>query len=378
MPVVVNELARRGLRLPVLVGGAAINRKFGRRILFLEDSQQPYEPGVFYCKDAFEGLAVMDKLVVPETREAFVSEVVEEAYAELGKPAPTRRERRAGTRTVAPAPRIPAPPFWGAKTILDMPLEIVLKYLHKPELYRLSWGATNTHGAEWTALEAEFEARLARMSRDALRDGTLRPQAVYGYFPCNSDGDDLIIWDWQPFAAANGHVPERREIARFAFPRQPYGDFLCISDYFAPTDGGQVDTVALQVVTVGEAATEHFDRLQNANEYSEAYFFHGLAVQAAEATANYVNRQVVNKGLDIPAGQGKRYSWGYPACPDLSDHATVLRLLPQAADVLGLRLTESYQWIPEQSTAAIVVHHPAATYFSVGVDRVAQIVESEA
>ncbi len=377
MPLIVNELARRELSFPVLVGGAAINRKFGRRILFLEDTGEPYAPGVFYCKDAFEGLAVMDKLTNPLERGDFVGQIIAEAYEELGKPVPPRRrEAPRAASAVRPAPAIPRPPFWGPRTIREMPLEIVFKYLHKPELYRLSWGAKNAQGEEWARLEAEFEARLARMTREALRERTLRPQAVYGYFPCNRDGDDLIIWDWRPFAALDGtlEAAPRREIARFRFPRQPGGEYLCISDYFAPLDGGQVDTVALQVVTVGEVATEAFDRLQAADRYSEAYFFHGLAVQTAEATANYVNRQVINRELGIPPGQGKRYSWGYPACPDLEDHQTVFRLLPAVVDELGMSLTVSHQLVPEQSTAAIVVHHPDAKYYSVGsLDRSAQI-----
>jgi len=148
-----------------------------------------------------------------------------------------------------------------------------------------------------------------------------------------------------------------KEVARFSFPRQPGGEFLCLSDYFAPVESGQVDTVALQVVTVGEHADAAFEKLQGANEYSEAYFFHGLAVQTAEATANFVNRQVIAPALGIPNGQGKRYSWGYPACPDLDDHATVWKLMPQIVDELGVTLTESFQLVPEQSTAAIVVHH---------------------
>ncbi|NDJ62655.1 MAG: methionine synthase, partial [Chloroflexi bacterium] len=383
MPLVVNELARRGLSYPVLVGGAAINRKFGRRILFLEDTDQPYEPGVFYCKDAFEGLAVVDQLIDADKRAALVEQTQAEAFTEMNKPAPVRRARVLnGARTVKPAPRIPTPPFWGAKTIHAMPLEIVLKYLHKPELYRLSWGASNTHGDAWTQLEAEFEARLARMTRDALREGTLKPQGVYGFFPVNSDGDDLIVWDHAPFSAANGDLAdvERREVARFAFPRQPFGEHLCISDYFAPVDAGAVDVATLQVVTVGEVATEAFDRLQAAHAYSEAYFFHGLAVQAAEAAANYVTETLVKPPLNIPTdqatGTGKRYSWGYPACPDLQDHETVIKLLPTAVAELGLQLTESYQWVPEQSTAAIFVHHPDAKYYSVGVDRVQQIEEA--
>jgi 5-methyltetrahydrofolate--homocysteine methyltransferase len=333
---------------------------------------------VFYCKDAFEGLSVMERLVDHAQRESFVEQNKAEAYAEFDKPTPVKRQRSTGGKTVAPAPSIPTPPFWGARVIHSMPLDAVLQHLHKPELFRLSWGAGNTHGDDWKKLEAEYEARLERMRRDALRDQTLRPQATYGFFPANSDGDDLIIYDPVPFQraleGADG-VPERVEIARFAFPRQPFGDYLCLSDYFAPV-GEQVDTVALQVVTVGQPAGEEFDRLQSADQYSEAYFFHGLAVQSAEATANYVNRLVVNQQLGIPMGQGKRYSWGYPACPDLSDHQLVMDLLPGAATELGLSLTSSYQWVPEQSTAAIVVHHPDAKYYSVGIDRVKQIEEA--
>jgi 5-methyltetrahydrofolate--homocysteine methyltransferase len=316
----------------------------------------------------------MDKLIVPDVRAEFLHQTVDDAYAEMNKPAPVRRERKQGTRTVQPAKAIPTPPFWGSKTISYMPLEIVLQYLNKQELYRLSWGAGNTHGDAWTKLQAEFDARLDAMSKAAIHEKILRPQAVYGYYPANSDGDDLVIWDPEPFNKANGSAPVLNEIGRFPFPRQPYGEFLCLSDYFAPVDSGQIDTAAFQVVTAGKAASERFEKMQSADQYTDAYFFHGLAVQAAEATANYVNRQVVNKGLNIPGGQGKRYSWGYGACPDLSQHELVLKLLPQASLELGMQLTESFQWIPEQSTAAIVIHHPEAKYFNVGADRVEQIV----
>lgn len=378
MPLIVNELARRDLAFPVLVGGAAINRKFGRRILFLDDSGEPYPSGVFYCKDAFEGLSVVDKLVDSGQRQDFLQQTFDDAYAEMGKKRPVRRPvADAPVKTVKPAPDIPAPPFWGSKLIEYMPLEIVLQHLHKPELFRLSWGAKNTQGEEWARLEAEFEARLEKMSRAALRDKSLLPKAVYGYFPANSDGDDLVIWDPEPFnakknGAANGAEPERNEIARFSFPRQPGGEYLCISDYYAPV-GEQADVVMLQVVTVGEAASERFDQLQGADNYSEAYYFHGLAVQAAEATANYVTRHA-RQELKLPDGRGKRYSWGYPACPDLEDHQIVFQLLPQTSQI-GLTLTpESYQLVPEQSTAAIFAHHPDAKYYSVGaLDRTAQI-----
>jgi len=369
MPLIVNELARRGLNYPVLIGGAAINRRFGRRILFLEESGQPYTPGVFYCKDAFEGLDTMDQLIDAGKRETFLGKIVSEAYDELGKAQPERVSTSNGRKSsLAPAPDVPTPPFWGSRTILDMPLEIVLKHLHKPELFRLSWGAKNAHGAEWDKLSAEFETRLDRMSREAIREKWLQPQAVYGYFPANSDGNDLIIYNPAVFAESG----QRIELARFTFPRQDEGEFLCISDYYRPVGSGETDVVALQVVTVGEVATKHFDTMQRADQYTEAYYFHGLAVQAAEATAQYVNAHI-RRELGLAEKRGKRYSWGYPACPDLDDHQLVLKLLPEAAEKLGMQLTVAHQWIPEQSTAAIFAHHPQAKYYNVGSGRLEQL-----
>ncbi len=368
MPLVVNELSRRGVNVPVLVGGAAINRKFGRRILFLEDDQ-PYEPGVFYCKDAFEGLSVMDTLM-GEKRGEFVQETIDEAYDEMNKPRRRRRASRGGAprKTIDAAPHLPEPPFWGAKVVKDIPLDVVMQHVHKPELFRLSWGAKNQQGDEWAQTEAEFEARLERMTQEALDEGTLNPAAVYGYFPCNADGNDLVIWDWKPFQQANGTQPERNEVARFTFPRQDNGEFLCITDYFEPLpeNGGRgVDVVQLQAVTVGEEADRKFERLQSNDEYTEAYFFHGLAVQAAEAVANYMTAYVQGQ-LNIERSQGKRYSWGYPACPELDDHKIVWELMPQIEQDIGLKLTDSFQIVPEQSTAAIFAHHPNAKYYSVG------------
>jgi 5-methyltetrahydrofolate--homocysteine methyltransferase len=369
MPLIVNELARRGLEFPILIGGAAINRAFGRRIIFLEESGEPYAPGVYYCKDAFEGLDMMDQLTDPARRAALADRIIAEAYAEMGKERPPVRDRRQeGQRsTVGPAPDIPTPLFWGARAVLDIPLDAVFPYIHKPELYRLSWGARNTHGAEWDKLQADFEDRLARMKKQALADHSLQPQAVYGYFPAQSDGDDVIIFD--PAIYADDQRLE--EIARFSFPRQPFGEYLCLADYFAPVGGDQVDVCPLQVVTVGQRATETFDALQAANEYTEAYFFHGLAVQTAEATATYMNRHI-NRELGIPVERGKRYSWGYPACPDLDDHVTLFELLP-AREKLGMTLTAAYQLVPEQSTAAIIIHHPDAKYYSVGISRAEQL-----
>jgi 5-methyltetrahydrofolate--homocysteine methyltransferase len=248
---------------------------------------------------------------------------------------------------------------------------MVLKHLNINELYRLSWGAKNTHGKEWEKLKADFDARLAKMTKDALKDGWLKPQAVYGYFPCQADGDELIIY--AP-ASVSSAAPLPNPLTRLTCPRQPHDDHLALSDYFASVESGQMDVVAFQVVTVGLEATEKFEEMQAANDYTEAYFTHGLAVQTAEATANYLHEHI-RRELGLGEEQGKRYSWGYPAIPDLEDHFKVFKLLPAVESELGMSLSTSGQLIPEQSTAAIIVHHAQAKYYSVGESRVEQLMK---
>jgi 5-methyltetrahydrofolate--homocysteine methyltransferase len=366
MPLIINELHRRGLKFPVLVGGAAINRRFGRRILFTEDGNI-HEPGVFYCKDAFEGLETMDQLIVPEKREELLARVRREGDLEMGRTSQVPEHRKTAARSKVQPEPVQHPLKWGQRVVRDMPLEIVLKHLSINELYRLSWGAKNAHGEEWERLRAEFDERLEKMTKEALRHKWLKPQGVYGLFPCHSDGDDLIIFDPE---TVNSASPD--EWMRFSFPRQPYDEHLALSDYFAPVDSGKLDVVAFQVVTIGQEATERFDRLQAAHDYTEAYFTHGLAVQSAEATADYLH-QHIRRELGIPENQGKRYSWGYPAIPELEDHKKVFKLLPAAETELGMTLSTAYQLIPEQSTAAIIVHHKDARYYSVGESRVEQL-----
>ncbi len=370
MPLIVNELQRRGLKFPVLIGGAAINRRFGRRILLTEQDAF-YEPGVFYCKDAFEGLETMDALTDPDKHKLLLEKINKESALELGRAAqaePTARIQ-ANRSNVGKAARIPRPPSWGPRVVRHMPLEVVAQHLFKNELFRLSWGAKNTHGEAWTKLEAEYEQRLEQMRRQAQQEGWLQPQAVYGYWPAQADGEALIIYE--PGSVQAGSPAE---ILRFAFPRQQAGENLCLADYFAPVESGVMDVVAFQVVTVGQAATERFDRLQAAGDYTEAYFTHGLAVQMAEATAEYLHRHI-RRELGLEVEQGKRYSWGYPAIPELEDHEKVFTLLPAESE-LGMNLTAAYQLVPEQSTAAIIVHHPQAKYFNIGESRVEQLMKA--
>ena len=363
MPLIINEMQRRGHKIPILIGGAAINRRFGRRILFTEDGSA-YEPGVFYCKDAFEGLDTMEALIDSKRKPAILEQLRKDADMEIERSSVQRSNAETLTRSnIVPAP-IQLPAKLGQRVVKDMPLEMIFKHLNINELYRLSWGAKNTHGKEWEKLKKEFDARLQKMTKEALKDGWLKPQAVYGYFPCQADGDALVIYD--PVSLIT--------LTRLTCPRQPYDDHLALSDYYTSVESGQMDVVALQVVTVGLEATEKFEKMQAANDYTEAYFAHGLAVQTAEATANYLHDHI-RRELGLGEEQGKRYSWGYPAIPELEDHFKVFKLLPAVESELGMRLSTSGQLIPEQSTAAIIVHHAQAKYYSVGESRVDQLMK---
>jgi 5-methyltetrahydrofolate--homocysteine methyltransferase len=193
--------------------------------------------------------------------------------------------------------------------------------------------------------------------REARQQRYLQPRVVYGYFPCQSSGNELLIYDPLTFQR------NRRELTRFRFPRQHERERLCLADYFTSVQSGKMDVVALQVVTVGESASELIHRLQQAGNYSEAYFVHGLAVEMAEGLAEYTNR-LIRRELGLDENRCRRYSWGYPAIPDLEDHVKLFQTLPVSTSI-GVELTEAYQLVPEQSTAAIVVHHQQAVYFSV-------------
>lgn len=377
MPLCVKELHKRGLTFPVIIGGAAINRSFGRRILFV-DEQTPetsplaYEPGVFYARDAFEGLDIVDKLTsASEARQTFVEHIKQEALKERLKKAAKSTEQTTKTHeedttpsaSVKPALSIPTPPFWGPRVLERIGLEDVAECMDLNALYRGRWGVT-AHGQEFNRLvEQEFRPRLERMLREARQQRYLQPRIVYGYFPCQSNGNELIVYDPQQFQQQTDGLLTLREITRFHFPRQHERDRLCLADYFAATTSGKVDVVAFQVVTMGTPPSDAVHQLQQAGSYSEAYFVHGLSVQMAEALAEYSNR-VVQQELGLEGSRGRRYSWGYPAIPDLQDHTKLFELLP-IHSATGVDITESYQFVPEQTTAAIVVHHQQAVYFAV-------------
>ena len=363
MPLCVQELDRRGLKIPVLIGGAAINRRFGRRALYVEP-ERPYDSGVFYCKDAFEGLDTMDKLQNAEGRDAFITRLLDDARNDrflntnVGKDVSSGTDGGQRSDVSADNP-VPSAPFFGTRTLTDIPIDEVFDLLDLDELYRLQWGARGSGPEYEETVRKEFEPTLARLKAEATRGGWLRPAAIYGLFPVQARGNDLLVYDPDVYKADG----TTREIARFHFPRQDGRERLCIADYFRSVGSGDVDVVGFQVVTVGDAATELFQTLQSANEYTEAFYVHGLAVETAEAVAEWMHRKI-RHDLGVPGGQGKRYSWGYGACPDLEDHRQLFTIIPAARE-LGMQLTSAYQIIPEQSTAAIIVHHPQAKYYAV-------------
>ncbi len=356
MPLCVEELRHRDLPFPVMIGGAAINRPYAHRTLFA-GGETPYEPGVFYAKDAFEGLAIMDRLIDPVARPMLVDETVAAADKALRSqmrdsfkaPAESAEVVRSNVRQVEP----PAPPFWGVRSMDDLVLQDIWPHLDLKTLFRLHWGGKGLKDDAWETMQRdEFLPRLARMQAEAAETGWLLPQVRYGYFPVNGDGNDLVFFE-----------PDdpQEELARFKFPRQPARERLCLADYFLPIESGNRDVAVLQLVTVGPEATKRTERLQAAGEYSEAYFSHGLSVQSAEGLAEYAHQRV-RAELGIGPETGKRYSWGYPACPDLSQHAIVQELLDGPS--IGVAITDGFQFDPEQSTAALVVPHPDAKYYA--------------
>jgi 5-methyltetrahydrofolate--homocysteine methyltransferase len=359
MPTCVAELHQRGLEFPVLIGGAAINRDFGRRTLYPKgkESDEVYEPGVFYCKDAFQGLDTMDALVDADARAALVERIKAEAKQLREKPVVVDDAPPTTDASVRSAARtdvsIPQPPFWGVR---EVPIELdeVFPYLDRHVLFKLHWGGRGVKGEAWRQLveghdgEEGFAPRLERMWRE---QDYLHPRTRLGYFPCNADGNELVVFDPQD--------PDR-ELERLVFPRQPRHDRICLADFYRPLSSGERDVVALQGVTVGPDVTELIERLESEGEFAEQLYVHGLGVQSAEGLAEWLHSEV-RRQLEIEPDQGRRYSWGYPACPDQSEHEKVWRLL--GLEEIGMTLSGGYAVTPEQSTVAIVAHHPQAVYF---------------
>jgi 5-methyltetrahydrofolate--homocysteine methyltransferase len=243
---------------------------------------------------------------------------------------------------------IPEPPFWGVREI-EVDLDAVFPHLDTHVLFKLHWGGKGVKGEAWAKLVGEdFQPRLERMWRE---QDYLHPRALLGYFPCYSEGNDVVVLD-----------PSDREtvLERFVMPRQPGHDRICLADFYRPKGSDELDVVAFQAVTVGEDVTDLMAKLEADGEFAEQLFVHGLGTQCAEGMAEWLHAKI-RDDLGIPRTQGRRYAWGYPAVPEQSEHEKLFRLID--APQIGLRLSGGYALEPEQSTVAIIAHHPQAEYF---------------
>jgi 5-methyltetrahydrofolate--homocysteine methyltransferase len=371
MPVCVAELDRQGFKVPVLIGGAAINRNFGRRAGMIGD--RFYEPGVYYCKDAFEGLDTVNALSDPAARASLVERVQREALefreqsAALEARAATAsaQQRDFQVRVSRDVP-VPPPPAWGPR--VTSPKEVsfagMFEGMDLKTLYRLHWGARGSGEAYEQLIREDFEPRRLKLQREAEERGWLKPTAVYGWFPVQSEGQDLVVYDPEAFAAGSLSLRGKaEEVVRFTFPRQADREGLCLSDYFQPAESSRFDVLALQVVTVGPYVDELGQALNQRGEYAEALFTHGLGVAAAEGLAEWHHARI-RAAWGLEPGRGKRYSFGYSACPDLADQLKLFKLL-KPEESIGVTLTSAFQLVPEASTSAVILHHPEAMYYMV-------------
>lgn len=362
-----EELNQRKLAAdyPVILGGAALTRAYVE-----QDLHEIYEGEVRYARDAFEGLRLMDALIAVKrgVPGATLPELKQRRVAKRDVPAlqVEEPEESGGRSDVSVDNPVPAPPFWGTRVVKGIPLKDYASWLDEGALFKGQWGLKQARagGATYEELvESEGRPRLRGLLDKLHTENLLEAAVVYGYFPCVSKGDDLIILD----DAGN-------ERTRFTFPRQRRGRRLCLADFFRPEESGETDVVGLQVVTVGSKIGEATAKLFESDSYREYLELHGLSVQLAEAMAEYWHARVraeLGFGGEDPAKvedmfdlkyRGARFSLGYGACPDLEDRAKIADLLEP--ERIGVHLSEEFQLHPEQSTDAIVIHHPEAKYFN--------------
>jgi 5-methyltetrahydrofolate--homocysteine methyltransferase len=364
----------RGLTPPVVLGGAALTRRFVEN-----DLRSLYKGTVVYASDAFDGLRFMEQLKTKGV-ESFASAAAEPTVimedgdelltgseakiAAALKEHPDTNVRSKVSNDIA----IPTPPFWGTKVVDDIPLDEIFAFINEAALIKGQWQVRKGKRSEEEyrkEVESKVRPDLERLKEQIKRERLLQPKVVYGYFPCNSEGNDLIIYN----------DDMKSEQLRFTFPRQKDDRFLCLSDYFAPRSSGRIDVVPFHMVTMGHTASEYSAKLYAANDYKEYLYFHGLSVESAEALAELWHKKIREElgiaGKDAPeikrlfsqGYQGSRYSFGYPACPNLEDHTKLFQLLQP--ERIGVHLTEEFMLEPEQSTDAIIVHHHEAKYFNI-------------
>jgi len=372
-----EEMTREGLDMPVFLGGAALTRRYVE-----EDCVKAYASGrVAYASDAFDGLSLMDK-VVGQQFDGFLQSVQSKR---ANRPTNTRRklgeaadasvmrpvdyeEIRTRRQELAANVDVPTPPFWGPSVIEHVPIKNLLPYLNERMLYQFHWGfrkdgRTLEEYMAWA--RQELRPQMQRIAKICHDEGILKPQAVYGYWKAAAEDDNIVLFE------QDGHT----ELARFALPRQNKTGGLCIADFLRDVNAPERDVIGLQVVTMGQHASEVAREWFAADRYQDYLYLHGFGVEMAEAMAEYVHKRIRVElgfiadeapdmdGLLKQGYRGSRYSFGYPACPNMGDQAQLLKLL--GAERIGIEMSDEFQLHPEQSTSAIVIHHPQAKYFSV-------------
>jgi len=366
MKYVIQDLEAQKLDFPVICGGAALTRKYVE-----DDLRREYSNSVFYADDAFAGLHIMDDLTSTNGQRQHRLEEgrkVKEfarAVAASGGEGSVTTERSA---VVQPAPNIPLPPLYGVRVRRDFDLNEVFTYINHTALFKNQWQLKTASQADYLRLiEEKYIPILADLQKEVAAKGWFEPKVVYGYFACQAEGNDVVLYD----SPNSG-----KEIQRFTFPRQREGRKLSIADFFLPKESGQFDVIGLSVVTIGSRASVETKKLFDAGEFTKYLYLHGLSVETAEALAELFHKQIREElgiaGDDAPRVgdlfhqkyRGSRYSFGYPACPRLEDQTKIFDLL-KPEETIGVRLTSGYHMEPEQSTSAVIVHHPQAKYFVV-------------
>jgi 5-methyltetrahydrofolate--homocysteine methyltransferase len=374
MKYVIQDLQRQKLEFPVICGGAALTRKYVE-----DDLRREYANAVFYADDAFAGLHIMEDLITENgARQARLTEgrTVKEyakATAVDEETGPVFAERSA---VVADAPNIPTPPFWGVQVRKNYDLSEVFQYINDTALFKNQWQLKTASQEDYVRLvEAKFRPIKMKLQDEVAASGLFEPAVVYGYFPAQGDGNDVVVYE-VPSSESQVASGGQKELLRFTFPRQREGRRLCISDFFMPKSSGKMDVLGLSLVTIGPKASIETQHLFEGGEYTRYLYLHGMSVETAEALAEFHHKKM-REELGI-AGEdaahirdlfhqkyrGSRYSFGYPACPNLEDQTKLFALLKPVENV-GVRLTSGFLLEPEQSTSAIVVHHPGAKYFVV-------------
>ncbi len=366
-----EEMTKQEYNIPVICGGAALNRAYVE-----DDLRNTYKSGtVFYGQDAFTGLRLMEELTGNAEKDLILYST--ETKVRRGKTRAEKEESAAELSHVyvktdlPPAKNIPQPPFWGTKVFKpqDFNLAEIFKYINKKALYANQWQYRRNKDSS-TVEHKEFLAKvvdpkLEYWKERIIKEKSLEPHAIYGYFQCNSDKNDLIVFK----------PDSNEEITRFSFPRQPQEKRRCLADYFLPLESGKRDLLAVHLVTMGALPTKVAQALFQDNLYDDYLHFHGMSVESAEALAEMIHQRIRKEcGFaeeDSPqieelfrkGYRGCRYSFGYPACPNLEDQVKLFKLIDPS--LIGVKLSEEFQLDPEQSTSAVIMHHQEAVYFSI-------------